>query len=305
MSLKVDNLSFQYGDRPVLRRVGFTEEFGQFVAVMGRNGSGKTTLLKNINRLLKPAGGSVFIDGNVVESMTRSDIARHFGYVPQRSDAVHCTVLEAVLLGRKMRGAGSEKEDLEKVQDLLKLLRIDHLAMRMTTQLSGGELQKVVIARALAQEPRALLLDEPINHLDPINQIEVMSLLRAVTHDLNIVSMLVTHDLNSALRFADRFIMLKDGSVYAEGREDVITTDSVKAVFGIDIVVQKIMGVPIVVPVMNEVREHRHLHVHEHGHGDHRHEHGHEHYHSHQVDYHVYDHEHTTLHKGDENHHSD
>jgi ABC-type sulfate/molybdate transport systems ATPase subunit len=175
--------------------------------------------------------------------------------------------------------------------------------MRPTTEISGGELQKVILARALAQEPKVLLLDEPINHLDPVNQIEVMSLLHAVTKDLNIASLLVTHDLNSALRFADRFILLKDGVIYAHGGREIITPAAIRDVFSIDAIIEEVAGIPVVIPLLKEIRPHRHYHVHEHRHGTATHRHKHHHEHSHKVDEHIYDHEHDALHDSHEHPH--
>lgn len=277
---------------------------GCLTAVMGENGSGKTTLLKNINRILKPNAGTVLIDGTAVETMRGTDIAQHIGYVPQRQETAYCTVFEAVLLGRKARNDGDpDKNDLEKVEDILRMVHLEDLAMRPTTEISGGELQKVILARALAQEPKALLLDEPINHLDPINQIEVMSLLHAVTRDFNIASLLVTHDLNSALRFADRFILLKDGTIFAQGDKQVITPDAIKAVFRIDAVIEEVADVSIVIPLVKGIRPHRHYHVHEHRHDSVKHSHKHLHSHSHKVDEHIYDHEHQETHGAHEHEH--
>ena len=294
MTLKVENLRFEYGTHLVLNGIQFKEDRGSLVAILGKNGSGKTTLLKNINRILKPRTGNVLIDEKAVDRMTRPEIARHFAYVPQRSDAVHCTVFEAVLLGRKARADGeSDAADIKKVRDILELLNLDHLAMRPTTQLSGGELQKVIIARAVAQEPNVLLLDEPINHLDPVNQIEVMSLLHAVTRDFNITTLIVTHDLNNALRFADRFILLKDGSIVAHGGREIITPEAIKNVFHIDVIIQNVFGVPVIIPLVKEVRPHKHYLVHEHQHDGSKHSHKHLHSHSHKVDDHIYDHEHS------------
>ena len=293
MSLKTDNLNFFYRKRQVLRDIGFEISSGCLTAVMGANGSGKTTLLKTINRLLNPASGTVLINGCPAAKMSGGEIARNIGYVPQRQDAACCTVFEAVLLGRKSRRENAPvREDLHKVENILRMVRLDHLAMRPASEISGGELQKVIIARALAQEPALLLLDEPINHLDPVNQIEVMSLLHAVTKELDIASLLVTHDLNSALRFADRFILLKSGEILAHGDQTIITPASIKEVFGMDVVIEEVAGTSVVIPDFRETRSHVHYHVHEHGHKGSGNARMHMHQHSHTVDSHIFDHEH-------------
>ncbi|MBN1675183.1 MAG: ATP-binding cassette domain-containing protein [Kiritimatiellae bacterium] len=320
MIVQVDNLRFAYGRQTVLEDVSFGIEAGELVAVLGENGSGKTTLLKIIGRLLKPGAGSVRIDGLPVADMSRREAARRIGYMPQAQQAVHCTVFEAVLLGRKARKDGEpNRDDSRKVEEVLRLVRLDHLAMRPTHQLSGGELQKVILGRALAQEPRVLLLDEPISHLDPVNQLEVMSLLHEVTKGTNVASLLVTHDLNSALRFADRFIMLKDGNVLAQGGRAAITPAAIRATYGIDCLIEEVAGVPVLVPLLREVRDHRHIHTHTHSHRHahdhahgaehhthphaHTHSHPHAHSHAHEVDGHVYDHPHPDAHGEHEHEH--
>lgn len=249
MNVKIRNLAFSYGKNRVLTDVNFDAHPGQLVAILGKNGCGKTTLLKNINRLLKPSGGSITIGDQDVSSITRREMARLAAYMPQAQAAVHCTVFEAVLLGKRARRDNSTSKAVHrKVAEILARVGIEDLAMRPTNALSSGELQKVVLGRALAQDPRVMLLDEPINYLDPVNQLEVMSLLRGETRSLSMVSFLVTHDLNQALRFADRFLMLRDGKVFAAGGREVVNPDSIRAVYDIKAVVEQVNGIPVVVP---------------------------------------------------------
>ncbi len=251
MTVAIEHLSFAYGATPVLADLNVEARPGELVAVLGKNGCGKTTLLKNVNRLLSPAAGRVTIGGADVAAMSRREITRRVAYMPQAQRAVHCTVFEAVLLGKRARMDGASRErDHRGVADVLGRVGIEHLAMRSTDELSGGELQKVILGRALAQEPRVMLLDEPISHLDPVNQIEVMTLLHEATRTLAMVSLLVTHDLNQALRFADRFVMLRDGAIHAAGGREVITADSIRAVYGIEATVEEVRGVPVIVPVL-------------------------------------------------------
>jgi iron complex transport system ATP-binding protein len=289
VTLQIEDLRFSYRGDDVLCGLGFELPAGCLAAILGENGSGKTTLLRNLNRLLHPRAGTVLVDGAAVSAMSGREIARHFGYMPQRAEAAPCTVFEAVLLGRKARDGGrTTAEDAEKVEDVLRLVHLEALAMRPATELSGGELQKVVLARALAQEPRVLLLDEPINHLDPVNQIEVMSLLHAVTRDLGITALVVTHNLNNALRFADRFILLKRGEILAAGGREIVTPESIRETFRIDVTIGEVGGATVVVPALHGVRVHRHLDAS-----------GHFREHAHEVDNHVYDHDHDHDHKKD------
>ncbi|MBN1556597.1 MAG: ABC transporter ATP-binding protein [Lentisphaerae bacterium] len=301
MTLEVESLRFAYGRVPVLRDITCRVEAGRLVAVLGRNGSGKTTLLKTVNRILRPDGGRVLLEGRDLARLSPRQIARRIAYMPQTQTAAYGTVFEAVLLGRRARGGGTGDADLRHVADILNLVRLEALAMRSTRTLSGGELQKVVLGRALAQEPRVLLLDEPISHLDPANQIEIMSLLHEVTRGRRMTSLLVTHDLNSALRFADRFLLLKDGRVLADGDRAVLTPEAIRAAYGIDAAIADVDGTPVLVPHLKAVRPHRHLHTHAHAHAradgsvyTHVHPHGHR--HAHEVDDHVYDHDHAAAH---------
>jgi iron complex transport system ATP-binding protein len=144
----------------------------------------------------------------------------------------------------------TRQRDHDAVADVLRRIGMEDFAMRSTDELSGGELQKVVLGRALAQGPRVMLLDEPISHLDPVNQIEVMSLLHEATRNLEMVSLLVTHDLNQALRFADRFVMLRSGGIFAAGGRDVITPGSIREVYGIETTVEEVKGTAVIVPIL-------------------------------------------------------
>ncbi|MFW6153792.1 MAG: ABC transporter ATP-binding protein [Planctomycetota bacterium] len=283
MTLRIDNLHFAYKDKDVLQGLTFEVPRGCLTAILGANGSGKTTLLRTINRLLKPRHGTVFIDGTAVRTLSGRRIAHYFGYMPQRQEPAHCTVFEAVLIGRKACTRGrADAEDLARTEEILRLVHLEDLAMRSAVQLSGGELQKVILARALAQDPKVLLLDEPINHLDPANQVEVMSLLHAVTRDLGITSLVVTHNLNNALQFADRFIFLKDGTLLAAGGREIVTPEVVRDAFRIDVIIEEVAGVPIVIPKLHGLRPHSHFDAS-----------GRSHEHTHEVDEHVYDHKHA------------
>ncbi len=251
MSLKAQNISFAYHKSAVLKKISFALQPGTMGVIMGPNGSGKSTLLKIINRLIEPQSGTIFITGNDYRELTRHELARHCGYMPQKSAAVHCTVFEAVLLGRQALNPERREAErgLQQVDEILKLIHLDQLSDRLTNELSGGELQRVVIARALVRKPKILLLDEPTNHLDLINQLEVMSLLKEITHRLNLTTLVVTHDLNSALRFADSFILLKEGSLHTAGPKEIITPKIIEEVFKLKSVIAEVAGFPVVVPL--------------------------------------------------------
>lgn len=246
----VDGVSFKYKEREVLKDISFQIEKGDIVALLGINGSGKSTLLKTMNKILKPYKGTILINNENVESVSGNQLASIIGYMPQKSNGVFCTVYEAVLLGRKPHIKWSiSKKDEEVVHSILRLMGLEDFAMRNTLELSGGELQKVIIARALAQEPTVLLLDEPINHLDIRNQIEVMKLIRNITKKLNIITIVVMHDLNIALRFCDKFLMLKDRRIFASGDRSIVNAVTIKDVFHLETIIHSIKGIPIVIPV--------------------------------------------------------
>ncbi len=284
MMLRVEDIhAFYRNGQFVLTGLGFSLKAGQILAILGPNGAGKTTLLRCINAIIKPVRGTVFVENTDVSRMSSEDIARRLGYVAQHNEAGRITVFDAVLLGRKphIRWRVTEN-DFAMANNALNGLGLRHLSLRYLNELSGGELQRVCIARALAQEPKILLLDEPINHLDPVNQIEVMSLLRVIARDRNIASLVVTHDLNSALRFADRFLLLKQGRLLAAGGKDIITPEIIRETFGINVTIGEVGGVTVVVPKLHGIHPHRHVD-----------ESGRFREHAHEVDDPLYDHEHS------------
>lgn len=249
MILNVQGLHFSYPSRPVLRDAGFSVEQGEIVAIMGTNGTGKTTLLKCINRILKPDSGVVWVDNQFVDSLNRNALAQKIGYVEQQRSGSRASVFNTVLLGRKpyIRWDVTQK-DLEIASTALEQLGLSEYALRYLDELSGGELQKVLIARALAQEPQVLLMDEPTSSLDLRNQLEVLGLIRRITRERKIAAVVAMHDLNLALRFADRFIMLKDQTIFAAGGEEVITPEIVEAVYAVPVHITHFNGWRVVIP---------------------------------------------------------
>jgi iron complex transport system ATP-binding protein len=248
--LKVQDIGFRYNSHPVLRDVAFELPPGQILGVLGVNGAGKSTLLKCINQIVRPHVGSVLLDGVDVLSLSGDAVARRIGYVPQRYAEERVTVFDAVLLGRKphIKWAATEK-DLEVVERLLTLMGLEAHALRPISTLSGGEAQKVIIARALAQEPKVLLLDEPTSSLDLRNQLEVMNLVATVVSSQQVSAIVAIHDLNLALRFVDRFIILKDGSIHAKGIKEALTPEVIEEVYGVHSILRTVEGYPVIIPV--------------------------------------------------------
>ncbi|NJE08523.1 ABC transporter ATP-binding protein [Thermococcus sp. M39] len=243
-AVRVNGLSFSYNGRKVLKDVRLEVDEGEFVAILGPNGAGKSTLIKCIAGILDCEGVEIF--ERPLKEYSRQELAKIIGYVPQRSGGSFMTVFDAVLLGRKphMRIAPAER-DLKKAEEVLKLLRLEKLALKRTNQLSGGELQKVVIARALAQEPKILLMDEPTNNLDLKSQLEVMRIAKSFEG----TSIVVMHDVNLALRFAERFVFMKDGRIVADGGVEIIKPKLFEKVYDVKVEIEEVRGIPIVVPL--------------------------------------------------------
>ena len=250
MSLKVKDLHFSYKDNPVLKDVAFSIKKGDYLAVLGTNGAGKSTLLKNLNAILSPDLGKVYLNNLDTSNFSRNDLAKSFAYVPQSHDNDKITVFDAVLLGRKPYIKWDvSSQDLKLVEDTLELLDLTAFSMTYTDQLSGGELQKVVIARALVQQPEILLLDEPTSNLDLKNQIEVLELTKSIVDSQSLAAVVSIHDLNLALRYANKFLLLKDGKIYDFGDKSIINSKSIKAVYGVDVVIEKYLDKLVVIPI--------------------------------------------------------
>lgn len=229
MILRVEGLSVRLGSAEVLKNVTLHAEKGDFLAILGPNGSGKTTLLRTIFGILKPSKGVVYLERDSL------------GYLPQEAAETNLRVFEVVLLGR-IRNFGTikipKKRDYEIAINALRKVGIEHLSERIFSELSGGEKQKVLIARLLAQEPEVLLLDEPTAHLDISAQIEIMSLLRRLARERVVI--IATHDINLALSFVNKVVMMKNGVVrYAGKPSEVVSEESVREVFGIDAIVKR------------------------------------------------------------------
>ena len=242
MLLSVNNMEFSYKDRKILNGINFTVEKGDFISILGINGSGKSTLLKCINKILSYEKGSILLNDEDIKNIDNFKIAQKIAYVPQKFSVERSTVFDAILLGRRPYITWNvSKEDIEITENVMKLLNIESYALRYINELSGGELQKVVLARALVQGPEILLLDEPTSDLDLKNQYDVMNLLKKISKDKKITPIVVLHDINLALRYSNKFILLKNGKVKCGG-EDAINSNTIKEVYGIDAYVKDING---------------------------------------------------------------
>ena len=246
--LEINGLTFGYGSKNILEDISFQCQPGQCIAVLGNNGCGKTTLMKVLDRILHPRGGKVILDGTDLTGLSRGELSRKVAYVCQDNQPGGETVFDAILLGRKpyIRMAAAAR-DYEVVDKVIRELHLEDYAMRYTDELSGGEYQKVVLGRALAQEPQVLLLDEPTSNLDMKNQKEVLQQVAKIVKERNIISLIVIHDVNSALRFCNRFVFLKDHHIYASGGMEIIKDDIISAVYGLPVTVEQVKNRPMVV----------------------------------------------------------
>lgn len=246
--LKVNNISFGYGkDHLNLDDVSFSCKRGQLTAVLGNNGCGKTTLIKVIDRILIPEKGSVVLDNVDLSSVTRKQMSQKIAYVCQENRAGDATVFDSILLGRKpyINYKATDK-DYEITENVINMLNLQEYSLRQTNCLSGGEYQKVVLGRALAQEPSLLLLDEPTSNLDMKNQKEVLELVGSIVKEMGIMALVVIHDINSALRYCNNFVFIKNHKVYASGGREICTSEIISEVYGLDVTVHEIDGKQIV-----------------------------------------------------------
>ena len=241
--IEVRGLSFSYGHRNAIHDISFSAGDGEVVAILGNNGAGKSTLVKCIDRIRIPCSGDVLIDGVSTGSMSRRALARLISYTAQRSECGGMSVFDSILLGRRPYirwGAGDE--DIGMCASVIRSMGIEDLQFRCLDELSGGEQQKVMLARALVQEPRVMLLDEPTSSLDSGSQYEMMALVRKAAEERGITVLAVLHDLNLALRFCDRFFFMKGGTGYGFCSGSDIDSNLMKDVYGIDAEVVMIGG---------------------------------------------------------------
>jgi iron complex transport system ATP-binding protein len=242
--MEVKNLSFHYkGAQEVLKDVSFKMEPGQFLAILGNNGVGKSTLLKCFNHILRPDSGQVLLDGKDLLHISSREVAKQVAFVSQSVPNTQMTVHDVVMLGRRpYMQWGFTEQDHAIVHDAMDRLGVEQMRGRFLSQLSGGEKQKVMLARALAQQPKVLLLDEPTSALDIQNQYQVLRIVREICHKDNMIAVVVIHDLNLALRFCDRFLLMKDGRVYRHGDRSILDSTALKEVYGVDAKVVEIEG---------------------------------------------------------------
>ena len=241
--IKLNSVHFSYNrNRPnsgfSLNNINIGIEKGEFVTILGPNGSGKSTLLKIMSGLLLPKSGSIYLKNNAYSNYTHKELARIIAFVPQTTISIFpFSVYEIVMMGRTpyLNFTGYEKtEDRKIVDEALEVVGISHLKYKGINEVSGGEAQRAFIARALAQKPEIILLDEPNAHLDIKHQISIFNLLKRLNEDKKLTVVSVSHDLNLAGNYGKRTILMNRGEIFKDSDKfDVLTEENIKKIFDV------------------------------------------------------------------------
>lgn len=239
-NLKVSHLSFAYVERPILKDVSFEASSGDFIALVGPNGVGKSTLFKCILGFMKNYGGSVEADGENISNLSRMELASRIAYIPQSSAQVfNYTVLELALMGLATKlpmFSNPTKRDEQQVLSVLEELGIAHLAYKGCYEISGGEYQLVLLARALVQNAHILVMDEPTASLDYGNQFRVMDRIASLSNHEDFIVMMAVHDPNQVFLHANRALVLKSGTIVADGTpRNVLSEELMSDLYGIEV----------------------------------------------------------------------
>lgn len=239
MNIQTDTIQVSFGSKTILHDISLAIQDKEFVGIIGPNGSGKSTFLKCLYRVLQPSGGKIYFDGSELSSLSHRDTALKMAVVAQHSTVnFDFSVLEMVLMGRApYKGLldRDQLDDYEIARHVLSEVGLSDFESRNFNTLSGGEQQRVILARALAQRTECLVLDEPTNHLDIKYQLELMTIVKRL--DATVVSAI--HDLNLAAIYCDRIIALKDGHIVCSGTpQDVLSSDTIRHIYGVSAMVQ-------------------------------------------------------------------
>ncbi|MDR2485793.1 MAG: ABC transporter ATP-binding protein [Treponema sp.] len=224
---------------------------GQILSLVGPNGAGKTTLLKCIDRLLLPKSGAIRINDRDIAELSRSELAKQVAYVPQAAFASFpITVFDTILLGRRpYLNWKPARRDIDMVMDIIERMELTDLAMRDLGELSGGERQKVIVAKAIVQEPQVLLFDEPTTYLDLKYQLKIMQFIRDLVDEKRLCAVITTHDLNLALQFSDRLAVLKGGAIVTEGDIHILTEEVILQVYEVEAHLHYHQEKPFMIPL--------------------------------------------------------
>lgn len=257
--LETKNITFGYKTKKILDDISFSVQESDLLGIIGPNGAGKTTLFKTITRLLKPWNGKIFLNGNDISSLSTRDVARTVATMPQFLEVPFSfTVEEFVKMGRypfKNKFESLNRHDFEAIENALSLTDTLPLRERLILELSGGERQRVVLAQALCQEPKLLLLDEPTAHLDIGHQIEILDLIKKLSKQNKLTVIVVLHDLNLASEYCNKIALLNNGKLFRYGGpEQVLTYQNIEEVYKTCVVVKNnpVTKKPYIFPVPDE-----------------------------------------------------
>ena len=248
--LEIQNLSFRYTRKAplVLKNINLELKDGEIGVILAKNGSGKTTLFKNILGIHEPLSGRIFFDGQDLQKLSRKERARRIAYVPQNVQFGVLSVFDTVMMGRvSYFGMKERKEDERAVRKILEEMGLEAYAARNVEELSGGEQQKVAIARALAQSPRMLVFDEPTGNLDIANEQLIIRESKRLAKEQNISILTSLHDFNQALDLGDRFFFLKDGEIWRSGGDEIVIAEAIREVFDANVRIAEIENKKIVI----------------------------------------------------------
>ncbi|MFO7991047.1 MAG: ABC transporter ATP-binding protein [Thermoplasmata archaeon] len=247
--MTVDHVDFSYNGKKVLHDIDLDVREGEILSLIGPNGSGKSTLLRCLNGLLEPKKGSIRLDGEEVSQYDPLELSRKIAYVPQiEVKGFPKTVFDTILMGRRPYMSWKpSKKDLESVNEMIEIMGMQNYALRDINKLSGGQRQKVFIARAIVQEPDVLLLDEPTSNLDLKHQLEVLDLIKQQAQK-GISVVIAIHDLNMAVRYSDRVVLLKEGRIHDSGGLEIITDKNIEEVYGVKVFIGEHAGWMVVTP---------------------------------------------------------
>jgi iron complex transport system ATP-binding protein len=242
--LDIESLSYRYDKKTVLDQITLGIKGGEMIGILGPNGCGKTTLLKNLNRNLWPHGGCVMINGTDIGDISKKEIAKSMAVVPQSNEIRFAfTVREIVGMGRmpfQESLTGETREDQKIIDRAMEQTGLTEFADRYINTLSGGERQRAVIARAITQTPKIILMDEPTLHLDINMQFEVLDLIRRLSRENDLTVVIVSHDLPMVTRYCDRVVLIHEHKVFAIGTpEEVLSKENMRAVFNVDAELEK------------------------------------------------------------------
>ena len=249
MILEIEALDFAYGKEKVLKNINLRAQKGELITLIGPNGSGKSTLLKCINNYLEADQGSIEIKGQSLKNYSRRELAQIIAYVPQSAEDIsNLNVFETVLMGRKPHSSWKAgKRDKKITAGIISEMGLETIAFKELNNLSGGQKQKVFIARAAAQQAELILLDEPTNNLDLKHQLEIFNLIREEVKNGK-TAIVTMHDLSLVSRFSDRIIMLKNGRVFSDGSDSSLSAAKINSVYGVEVSLKEHNGKKIIIP---------------------------------------------------------